>query len=183
MLLVVIQALFFFLPAYISNAVPLFLAKGDWFKFLNVRVDFGYKPDEYSLFGKTKTYRGIIGGTLGGIITIYLQTLFYNFYPDWHFVFLFSYELPSILLLGFLLGIGEGLGDLIKSFFKRRLKIRSSAPAIPLDQSGFLLALLLSYLYYGPGIWHASVIIIVSPLIPLTANIVAYRIGWKDVWW
>ncbi len=183
MFFVVIQALFFFAPAYISNAVPVFLAKLDWFKFLNVPVDFNYKPDGYSLFGKTKTYRGIVGGTLGGGITIFIQALLYHYYPDSRFLFLFQYELPSVLILGLLLGFGEGLGDLIKSFFKRRLKMRSSSPAIPLDQSSFLMALLLSYSYRGPGIEHALAIIIISPLIPLTANVVAYKIGWKDVWW
>lgn len=183
MFLVIIQALFFFAPAYISNAVPVFLTKVNWFKFLNVPVDFNYKPDGYNLFGKTKTYRGIVGGTIGGVVTVYLQSLLYAYFPDLHFLFLFQYDLPTVLILGFLLGIGEGLGDLFKSFIKRRLKIRSSAPAIPLDQSSFLMALLLAYLYHGPGLNHALAIIIISPLIPLTANVIAYRIGWKDVWW
>ncbi len=183
MFYIVFQSLFFFLPAYISNAVPVFLEKMHWFEFLKVPVDFGYKFRGNDLFGSTKTFRGIIGGTIGGLLTIYLQSLIYKHVPGVQGWFLLPYDLPNILWLGFLLGIGEGLGDLIKSFFKRRMKLASSAPSFPLDQMSFLGALGLSLLYFLPTPFHILSIIIISPLVPLIANLLAYRVGWKKVWW
>lgn len=183
MFFVIFQSLFYFLPAYISNAMPVLLAKTGWLGLLNVPVDFGYKIGGNDLFGKTKTYRGIVGGVLGGIITVCLQAALYNFYPDTQSWFLLPYGMPEALLLGFLLGLGEGLGDLIKSFVKRRLKMQSSAPCFPLDQTSFLGAVFLSMMYFQLSLPHLATIIIISPLIPVVANYVAYRIGWKKVWW
>ncbi len=180
---IVFQALFFFLPAYISNAIPVFLAKTGWFKSLAVPVDFGRKFYGHDLFGSTKTFRGIIGGTVGGIITVMIQALIYIYFTFTRELFLIPYDLPVILVLGFLLGIGEGLGDLIKSFFKRRMRLASSAPCFPLDQTSFLGALILGYLYYPLSFYHILIILIVSPMVPLIANLAAYKTGWKKVWW
>lgn len=183
MSLIVIQALFFFLPAYFSNAVPLILNKFKVFEFLNIRVDGGIMMGGYPLFGTTKTYRGIIGGTIGGMLIVLVQALIYLFFQESRFLFILPYDLPNILILGFLLGIGEGLGDLIKSFFKRRLRIDSTAPSIPLDQSSFLGAMFLSFFYVVIPNEHIATILIISPIIPLIANVIAYKIGWKKVWW
>lgn len=180
---IVFQSLFFFLPAYISNAVPVFLEKLRWFEFLKVPVDFGYKFRGHYLFGSTKTFRGIIGGAVGGVLTILIQSLLYMNVPSVQGWFLLAYDLPNILWLGFLLGLGEGLGDLIKSFFKRRMKLASSAPCFPFDQMSFLGALGLSLLFFSPSPFHILSILIISPLVPLIANLLAYRVGWKKVWW
>ena len=181
--LIIIQALFFFLPAYFSNAVPLILNRFRIFEFLNIRVDAGLNMGGYPLFGATKTYRGLIGGTVGGMVVVVIQALIFEHYQSSHFLYIFPYEIPQIIILGFLLGVGEGLGDLIKSFFKRRLKIKSSAPSIPLDQTSFLGALFLSFFYVVIPNEHIATIVIISPVIPLVANVIAYKIGWKKVWW
>ena len=180
---IIFQALFFFLPAYISNAIPVFLAKTRMFEFLNIPVDFGTKIGKYDLFGKTKTYRGIIGGVVGGLLTVCFQAFLYESFPSLGGWFLIPYEFPAILWLGFLLGIGEGLGDLFKSFIKRRMKMASSAQSFPLDQLSFLGAVFLSYFYLHIPFYHLVVILIISPLVPFMANLLAYRLGWKKVWW
>ena len=180
---IILQALYFFLPAYISNAMPVLLEKFGLFKFLKIRVDFGVSYGGNPLFGETKTYRGIFGGILGGIVMIFIQVLIYFYFPDLRFLYIFPYDTGNILWLGILLGLGEGLGDLIKSFFKRRINLKSSAPAFPLDQTSFLGALILGYLYYPLSWQHILTIILISPLVPLVANLIAYRIGWKKVWW
>ena len=183
MLLVIIQALYFFLPSYISNAAPVFLDRYKIWESLKKPVDGGRKYKGEFLFGSTKTYRGLIGGTLAGIFVVLLQAILYFWVPDMGFLYLFPYELPNVIFLGFLLGFGEGLGDLIKSFFKRRLHIKSTGPSFPLDQSSFLVALLLSFIYYMISWQHILVILIVSPLIPILSNFIGYKIGWKKVWW
>ena len=183
MLVVIIQAIYFFLPAYAANAAPILLNRFRIWEGLNVPVDFGGRIAGQPLFGATKTYRGIIGGILAGTAVVFIQGLIHSVLPQREYLYLIPYPLFSILWLGLLMGIGEGLGDLIKSFFKRRLGLKSGAFSFPLDQSSFLGALLLGFIYYMPPAGHIWTIIIISPLIPVMANLVAYKIGWKKVWW
>jgi CDP-2,3-bis-(O-geranylgeranyl)-sn-glycerol synthase len=183
MLVTVIQALYFFLPAYVANAVPVLLARYKIAEFLKVPVDFNLKIGGKPAVGQNKTLRGLIGGAAGAMLTVYIQSLIHDYWPGREFLYLFPYEMPSVLWLGFLMGLGEGLGDVIKSFFKRRLNIDSGKPFIPFDQMSFLGALFLAFFFYLPPGGHILAIIIISPIIPVIANIVAYNLGWKKVWW
>jgi CDP-2,3-bis-(O-geranylgeranyl)-sn-glycerol synthase len=183
MLTIVIQALFFFLPAYAANAAPVLLARYKVLEFLNVPVDFGFKMGGDSLFGKTKTWRGIIGGIVAAIAVVIIQCGIHAALPQREYLFIIPYPLYSILWLGFWMGLGEGLGDLAKSFLKRRMGMKSGQRSFPLDQTSFLGALLLGFLYYMPSAPHIWAIVIISPVIPVIANIIAYKAGWKKVWW
>lgn len=183
MLAVIIQALYFFLPAYAANAAPVLLNRFKIWETLNVPVDFNGKIGGQSVFGSTKTVRGIIGGILAGAAVVFAQALIHSFLPQREYIYIMPYPLFSILWLGILMGLGEGLGDLLKSFVKRRLGLKSGAAAFPLDQTSYLGALLLSFLYHIPPAGHIWAILIISPLIPVVANIIAYKIGWKKVWW
>lgn len=182
MVIVVLKALYFFLPSYLANAAPVVLSRFKLFEFLNIRADLGKEINGQPMFGTTKTVRGLLGGIIVAICMVAIQSLLYNV-DIFKSISVVQYDMPDVLFLGFLFGFGEGFGDLIKSFIKRRLNIKSSSPSIPLDQSSFLLSLLLSSFYIFPGwdVWIA--ILILSPLIPLAANIFAYKIGWKNVWW
>ena len=183
MLAVVIQALYFFLPAYAANAAPVLLCRFKIWEGLNVPFDLNRKLAGQPFFGSTKTYRGIIGGILAGMAVVFIQALIHSVLPQREYLYLIPYPLFSILWLGFLMGLGEGLGDLIKSFFKRRLGLKSGVFSFPLDQASFIGALLLGFVYYVPPSGHIWAIIIISPLVPVIANLVAYKIGWKKVWW
>lgn len=183
MFAVVAQALFFFLPSYVGNAAPVILNRLSWWKGLFVPIDAGCIYKGEPLFGKTKTWRGLIGGTLAGLLVVFLQYLLFLFIPESHWLYLLPYDSPVILGLGFLLGLGEGVGDLTKSFFKRRLHIKSSDSFFPFDQLSFLGALLFGAIYYLPGIWHLIVIILFSLIVPVVSNMVAYKLGWKSVPW
>ncbi len=179
----IIQSLFYFLPAYCANAVPVILSRYGLMNVLAIRVDFGLKFLGDDLFGSTKTYRGILGGVLGATFVILIQSIIYIYLPQFKSLFILEYNLPQILFLGGLMGLGEGLGDLFKSFIKRRLHIKSSAPFFPFDQLSFLGALLLSMSLYVPSVGHILTILIVSPLLPVVANLIAFRLGLKKVWW
>lgn len=177
------QALFFFLPSYVGNAMPVFLNQLEWFEGLKKPIDAGVQLGGNDLFGKTKTWRGLLGGAAAGMLIAGVQVGLYVWVPSVRDWFLFPYDSFSVLWLGFLLGLGEGLGDLLKSFFKRRLGKKSSAPFFPFDQMSFLGALALGSLYYIPSFEHIVVIVVFSLFIPVIANIVAYKLGWKDVWY
>lgn len=181
--LIIIQALFFFLPSYVANGVPVILAKLRCCKHWNTPIDFHYKLGGQALFGESKTWRGLIGGILAAIAMTTLQYFLYIYVPSSHFLYLFPYQFISSIWLGFLLGLGEGLGDLIKSFIKRRLNRKSSTPFFPFDQMSFVGSLFLGWIFFPIPKAHIIALLIISPLMPVVANIVAYRLGWKKVWW
>ncbi|MCG9967775.1 phosphatidate cytidylyltransferase [Pelotomaculum terephthalicicum JT] len=67
-----------------------------------------------------KTLEGASGGLLGSVIIAYLFGIVYPFLP-----------LPKLLLLGFMLGIAAGVGDLLESAFKRQAGLKDSSALIP----------------------------------------------------
>jgi len=56
------------------------------------------------------------------MIAFYLQVLLYPYVSEYTF---FDYTEVNILIIGFLFGFGALLGDLVESFFKRRIGIES----------------------------------------------------------
>ncbi|MFC1810765.1 CDP-2,3-bis-(O-geranylgeranyl)-sn-glycerol synthase [Patescibacteria group bacterium] len=162
-------SLIFFLPAYFANAMPV-IASG-----LKIFPSLA-KPINEKVFGKTKTYRGFVVGTgaaiLIGAILNYLGIYYY-----------FEYEV-NIWVLAFLLGFGALLGDLIKSFIKRRIGKKSGEPWVIFDQIDYVIgALLLSSVIMTPPIEVIITLLIISPLLSLLANIIAYTLKIKKVWW
>jgi CDP-2,3-bis-(O-geranylgeranyl)-sn-glycerol synthase len=97
-------------------------------------------PINKKLFGKNKTYKGFLLGIISAIIIVYLQKLLnLNFS-------LIEYTNP--LLLGFLLGFGALFGDLVESFFKRRLKIKEGTPWIIFDQLDWIIGSIIFINFY-----------------------------------
>jgi CDP-2,3-bis-(O-geranylgeranyl)-sn-glycerol synthase len=180
----VLQALFLFLPAYLGNMMAVIFPKLGLFKSLDFPVDMGRKLRGEYLFGEHKTWRGVVAGIIGGIVAALLQYLLYTFFVQSRWIFLFPLDLPASLWWGFLLGLGALLGDLIKSFFKRRLHIKSGGIFFPFDQLDFIFgALLLGLLYYRPPWQHILVVILFTPLFHFFVNVIAYKLRLKKVWW
>lgn len=157
------QALYFILPAYCANAIPVLLGGG-------LPMDFGRNfIDGKPLFGSHKTFRGFFSGLLIGTLVGIAQSN----------VNVPIFETPPILL-GFVLSLGGLTGDLIHSFVKRRLNLPPGASFPVADQMDFVIgALLFSLLIFPPLPEIALIILVVTPPIHLLTNYVAYRLGMK----
>lgn len=180
-------ALWIMVPAYVPNPAAALVGGGK-------PIDGGKCwKDGKRIFGDGKTWRGLIGGILIGIVFGLLQMFLVDFFS---IDFLPKHTLYTIIPLA----IGGLLGDLIKSFFKRRLgKERGSSWPIAdmYDMvAGSLILLTLTLLVTGNIGWFAevfgnlwwgllvlAVILILSPLIHRGANIIGYAFGLKDVPW
>lgn len=167
------------LPAYFSNMNAAFTSK---LHFLDTPIDFGKKLGKERIFGDHKTFRGFFFGILAAIIITFIQYRLYLSF-DWiKNISLLDYSSISFLLLGFLLGFGPLFGDLVKSFFKRRVGIAPGKPWPPFDQSDYVLGTLLLLLpVYIPS-WSVTLtMILLSVALHFIAVFIGYLLKLRDV--
>ena len=161
----IFTVIWFLIPAFFANMAPVFVNK--------ILKNKG-PPINIKLFGTHKTYRGFISGIISSLVIISLQVYLYQ-YTFFKNLSILDYNKINWMIYGFLFGFGSMLGDLIKSFFKRRIGIKPGAIFIPFDQIDYILGsfLLLSLVYF-PG-W---IIFFISLIISFFANIIVNYIGY-----
>ncbi len=124
--MIFLKIIWFFLPAYAANITASIFK----LKFL----DF---PISKKIFGSHKTYAGFFSGIIFSLFIVSLQRLFFEF-PFFKKISYLDYS-KNFLLIGFCLGFGALFGDLIKSFFKRRVGKLPGERWIPFDQIDYTL--------------------------------------------
>lgn len=142
-----------FFPAMIANSSPVIYAK---------LIPF-HKPVNEKLFGKNKTWRGLILGSLsGGIVG--------------HFI---GFFLPILnFQIGLAMGFGALVGDLIKSFFKRRFKINEGNDWIPFDQIDWIIGGVL-FSFYIFSLQEIILLFLILPFLHALTNKISYKFGLK----
>lgn len=176
-----VTTLYFILPAYLSNSGGLIFGGGK-------PVDFE-KSDKKGRrwIGNGVTWKGLIGGTVLGTVVGIVQGYFgpailANFGP--YIYTPICANLTQGLITGFLLGFGALVGDAIGSFIKRRIGIERGRPAPVLDQIDFLVVALIFVAPIYEFSWIFIVIaVILTLIIHLVANSIAYLLGIKDTWY
>ena len=179
--LLLLQSLWFFLPAGIANMVPVLVKKVN---ILNIPIDLGHKYRDKPLFGRNKTSRGLVFGVLTAIITALIQDVLADKYESFQNITLAPFDQYGFLLIGFLLGFGALLGDVVESFVKRRVNIGPGDKFIPWDQLDFVIGpLLLASIVYRPS-WQVVVcLVIVIPFFHIGINFLGYYLKIKDSKW
>lgn len=183
-------------PAYISNAMMVFTNDG-------YPIDQGKKfIDGKRLFGRTKTRGGFIGGIIFGfIVSFVINIIFYYAYPsiedfaktqlnfleyiDIEYLRNFLSPAPYLILVrAIFCGVSAPVGDLTKSFIKRRFSFQSGQPFWIADQLDFILmTFLLNFAWFPLDVYMFLLLILMSPSVSFTANTVAYIIGKKTEPW
>lgn len=175
----VLQVLWLFVPAYLANMSPVFVQGR--FERLATPIDGGRCFRSTRVFGDHKTWRGLLAGIVVGTAVYELQRLLHTagFLPE---LALLDYA-DDPLLPGFLMGLGTGVGDAIKSLFKRRIGIPPGASWLVFDQLDFFVG---AYLFVSA--------VHVPPLLPaiaclpivLAGSVAVTAIGWalglKEAW-
>lgn len=182
--LLILRSLYLMLPAYLANGSPVVVS--NLFKSLAKPVDMGMKFRGRSLFGSHKTYRGLIAAVIIGIIVFLLQKYLYqySFFQNWSLIDYNDFYLRYSVLPGFLLGFGAIMGDMIKSFFKRQFDVEPGQRWLPWDQLDFLIgALLFTALIYIPGWQVILTLFILTPMIHISANHLAFYLKIRKEKW
>jgi CDP-2,3-bis-(O-geranylgeranyl)-sn-glycerol synthase len=166
-------AIWFFLPAGVANVTPILVAKLPAIREWDTPLDLGRKFHGQPIFGSHKTIRGIVFGTFVGTLIFYDQTRAGGIYGG------LDYGGLSIWL-GILLSFGALFGDLVKSFFKRRVNVPSGKSWFPFDQLDYIFGgLLLSSLVVTLSLKQYATIIIVWFALHLISSYVGYLLKLK----
>jgi len=184
MIALLLESILFILPTYIANGFASLSAVMPILKNFKFPVDFGVEWDGKRILGKGKTFRGLIVGTTFGIGAGLIQYLISK-NLDFQFLNYFeNKELSFFIIYSFLLGFGGLFGDMVKSFAKRRIGIESGKSWPIFDQLDFIFgALLFCLIIQFPGWKIAITLIIITPLLHLLSNVIAYKLKLKSVWW
>jgi CDP-2,3-bis-(O-geranylgeranyl)-sn-glycerol synthase len=179
---IVLFAIWFFAPAGVANAAPVFANKVPLLKKLGMPIDGGRSFRGKRIFGDHKTLRGFVVGVLAAITVSGIQMILYSNF-SWANTISRSidYSDPIILLVGGLLGLGALLGDAIESFIKRQLSIQSGESWFPFDQIDYIIgALLLSAPIVKLTLSEYIAIFIVWFLIHPVATFIGWMLKLKD---
>ncbi len=158
----------YLLPLYVANATPI-LFHG------TIPVDLGKKFKSERILGKGKTILGALCGVLGGAV---IGILFLTFVPQLLTV------IPQYPVLMILLSIGAILGDMTKSFLKRRKKIKSGGKWFLVDQLDFIIGgLIIGSIVRIPELGIIIFLLVVTVFIHMATNIIAFKLKLKKVPW
>ncbi len=151
------------------------------FDFVAVPIDGGRTLWGKRILGDHKTWRGLIAGIVAGTLVFEMQRFVYEAQVASPLA-LIDYSVHP-LLPGLLMGLGAGVGDAIKSFFKRRIDIEPGASWPVFDQLDFFLGayLFVSFVYAPPFLLMLASLPIIL-LGNLASNAVGYWLGFKETW-
>jgi len=123
-----LQALWFIVPAYVANSVPVNVSKIKELERFGRPIDGGRKWLGVRILGDGKTWRGLFSGVFMGTLIGLIQILIQRDVAEF-----FRAPLPQMSIeLAFMLSTGALVGDMAASFVKRRagLKAGGSRPAL-----------------------------------------------------
>lgn len=179
LLAAVVIAIWVALPAYIPNNVAVLAGGGR-------PIDSGRYYRGSRLLGDGKTWRGTVAGILGGVLVALLLN-----YVNGGASEVVGIDLPffpAAIVIAF--PAGALLGDILASFVKRRTG-RERGSAFPVvDQLDFLVVALVLGTIVRPD-WMLDVfsplvlvvVFVLTPLLHVSTNVIAYALGVKDEPW
>jgi CDP-2,3-bis-(O-geranylgeranyl)-sn-glycerol synthase len=192
---IIIQALWLVIPAYIANASALLVGGG-------TPIDFGKNwKDGKRILGDGKTWRGLITGAFVGMTGGFGLSVVAKYANMSEFSFLGLNDFTGFPLMIPIIGsicFGALLGDIIKSFFKRRAGIKRGEDWIPFDQIDFVLGVLLfsflmagllqilgltsdNWFFISFTLWHVLTLLIITPFLHLFTNYIHKKIKSKQI--
>jgi CDP-2,3-bis-(O-geranylgeranyl)-sn-glycerol synthase len=174
-----------FLPALIPNSAAVLFGGG-------APIDRGRVWRGKRILGDGKTWNGLLGGVLSGILVGFVQLLITT--PVDGTEYLGYGPFPQAAGIITVMALGSLLGDMGGAFLKRRMGMERGAKATGLDQYDFVVgALLLTALFFpawfsgtyieGNGLLALLALIIIVPVIHRLVNIIGYRRGLKKEPW
>lgn len=174
-----VEALWLIIPAYAANGLtPLIGLRKNLHP-----IDSGRMLGKSRLLGNGKSWEGLTFGVAVATAIALVEMLAYPYLP-WGLSDIPLLIVPMSPLLGLALGLGAMLGDATGSFVKRRLSRPRGSPVPLLDQLDFLLgAFLLAALVVPVRLEWVLLMVVITPIFHLLANLIGFRLGVKKTPW
>ncbi len=174
-----VVAFWVMLPAYVPNNAAVLAGGG-------APIDGGRTMNGRRLLGDGKTWRGTIVGTVVGIGVAYLLNLLRPTAVEVLGVSVPTFPLAAMIALP----LGAMLGDIAASFIKRRTGRDRGAPLPGIDQLDFaVMALVLTAIVALEWVLAVFtlgllvVVFVVTPILHVVTNVLAYLFGFKHEPW
>jgi CDP-2,3-bis-(O-geranylgeranyl)-sn-glycerol synthase len=177
-----IIAIWLMLPAYLPNNFAVLFGGGR-------PLDFGRNfSDGRRILGNGKTFRGTIAGALAGVGVGLVESSIASSRPDLGLPDFGSGPELILVLVG--LSLGAMAGDIVASFFKRRMGMERGASLFLVDQLDFVagswaLTLLLAPQWFADNFTMKIILIVlvVTPILHRATNVIGYKIKAKKEPW
>lgn len=169
----VYEVLWVILPAWMANSWAINVKGLPLLKNFSTPIDFGYKVNGKRILGDGKTWRGLFGGVSAAVFTSYIQM---QFQPV---------GMPQMTLtLGFLLGFGAVLGDMVESFIKRRSNLERGHPLFLMDHLDYIFgAFFMAWLVLPVDLGYLLIASFLTVPVHFIANIIAWKFKLKKNPW
>ena len=173
-------------PAYLANTIAV-LTGGRY------PIDQGkLYNDGNRILGDGKTWSGLIGGTIGGMVVGYGLYFVIAKDPPFGEQILWGTNNLTATSIFFLLSFGALFGDMTASFYKRRQNLQRGDKFALLDMYDFIImSLLLCFIFQRDWLlsWILDgwvplfTILVLTPFLHRGVNIIGYKIGVKNEPW
>ena len=180
MIELLLQVIWFLIPAGVANLVPPIAARmiPAW----DSPMDFGVKLRGQRLFGSHKTFRGLFSGILAATAVHKLQVLIALNY-QWFFNLAFDEFFYQQWWLGAWFGFTALAGDAIKSLIKRQTNREPGKPWLPWDKIDWIIGTLAgSWFLFHFDADFAITAIIAGLLLSFAGKIIGYWLGINSSW-
>lgn len=149
--------------------IPVLASKLPVLRDWNAPLDGGKSYRGKRIFGKNKTWRGLISGTIAGTL---VAMAVYGLFSDLH---------GKLVLVGAMMSAGALVGDAVESFFKRQRGIQSGKAWFPFDQTDYIIGGLVFTLPFGIlPLWLIIWVFIMYFGLHLISSYIGYLLGLKD---
>lgn len=183
--LYILSCIYFFVPAYIANAIPPLANTFKILDYLNKPIDGGREIRGVPVLGDHKTWRGVVCEIIACTLLTQLFISINNYY-NLAIYNNIGLDIHSIngWLLGLLLSIGIIFGDIFFAFVKRRLKLRPGTAFVPFDQTNYVIGafvFLQPFLNLSCKFW--IILFLLTFLIHIVCNRIGYNLGLHKAKW
>ncbi len=172
----IVVAFWLMLPAYVPNNAAVLAGGGR-------PIDGGRTWNGSRLLGDGKTWRGTFVGTaIGAGLALVLNAIAGDVGSA------MGIDLPTFpAAVALALPFGAMCGDIAASFLKRRTGRKRGAPFPVVDQLDFVVLALAFAFVAAPG-WFTeqftlgvlAVVLLLTPVLHVGTNVIAYHLGFKD---
>jgi CDP-2,3-bis-(O-geranylgeranyl)-sn-glycerol synthase len=177
----ILETLWFYLPASTATMAPVIVHRLNLFPSLFKPIDGGLTWKGIRLFGDHKTVRGTLAGFIAALLTGWVQYELSEqpFFTD---ISLLNYStIKFSIAQAAILGVGALLGDILKSFFKRRVRIAPGAGLPVFDQIDYIIGASLAALYFNViTISHVALAVIILGFGSHLTSVIGVRLHIKE---